>query len=163
MKQSIRTTIATRKSNFLLISSSVSSFNGGGCIIPIRKIMIKAKNHHPVNIIIIIAIHPAYFCLSPFCKLIKGGDLIEGKIKCKIQDAYSMRSTPQVIGAAHDLLSFARSQVEIELNGVGIILFFSQRKIFSYQVPTFKAHLYLFQWIWQVLLLQWFALCLKED
>jgi len=53
------------------------------------------------------------------CKLIKGGDLYEGKIKCKIQDAYSMRSTPQVIGAAHDCLAFARSQVEIELNGVG--------------------------------------------
>jgi len=52
-------------------------------------------------------------------KLIKGGDLYEGKIKCKIQDAYSMRSTPQVIGAAHDCLAFARSQVEIELNGVG--------------------------------------------
>ncbi len=53
------------------------------------------------------------------CKLVKGGDLKEGKIKCKIQDAYSMRSTPQVIGAAHDALSYARSQVEIELNGVG--------------------------------------------
>jgi len=52
-------------------------------------------------------------------KLIKGGDLAEGKIKCKIQDAYSMRSTPQVIGAARDALNYARSQVEIELNGVG--------------------------------------------
>ena len=52
-------------------------------------------------------------------KLIKGGDLAEGKLKCKVQDAYSMRSTPQVIGAAHDALAFARSQVEIELNGVG--------------------------------------------
>jgi histidine ammonia-lyase len=52
-------------------------------------------------------------------KLIEGGDLAEGRIKCKIQDAYSMRSTPQVIGAAHDALAFARSQVEIELNGVG--------------------------------------------
>ena len=30
-----------------------------------------------------------------------------------------MRSTPQVIGAAHDALDYARSQVEIELNGVG--------------------------------------------
>lgn len=30
-----------------------------------------------------------------------------------------MRSTPQVIGAAHDAVDFARSQVEIELNGVG--------------------------------------------
>jgi len=52
-------------------------------------------------------------------KLIKDGDLQEEKIKCKIQDAYSMRSTPQVIGAAHDALAFARLQVEIELNGVG--------------------------------------------
>jgi histidine ammonia-lyase len=52
-------------------------------------------------------------------KLIEGGDLIEEKMKCKIQDAYSMRSTPQVIGTAHDALAYARSQVEIELNGVG--------------------------------------------
>ena len=52
-------------------------------------------------------------------KLIADGDLIEGKMKCKVQDAYSMRSTPQVIGAAHDALEYARSQVEIELNGVG--------------------------------------------
>ena len=52
-------------------------------------------------------------------KLIKDGDLQKEKIKCKVQDAYSMRSTPQVIGAAHDTLAFAQSQVEIELNGVG--------------------------------------------
>ncbi len=52
-------------------------------------------------------------------KCVKGGDLAERKIKCKVQDAYSMRSTPQVIGAAHDALAYARSQVEIELNGVG--------------------------------------------
>ncbi|MBU1011833.1 MAG: aromatic amino acid ammonia-lyase [Bacteroidetes bacterium] len=51
--------------------------------------------------------------------LVKGGDLKEGKVKCKVQDAYSMRSTPQVVGAAHDALAYARSQVEIELNGVG--------------------------------------------
>ena len=30
-----------------------------------------------------------------------------------------MRSTPQVIGAARDCLEYAKSQVEIELNGVG--------------------------------------------
>ncbi|MCP4705907.1 MAG: aromatic amino acid lyase [candidate division Zixibacteria bacterium] len=52
-------------------------------------------------------------------QLVAGGDLAESKIKCKIQDAYSMRSTPQVIGAAFDALNYARSQVEIELNGVG--------------------------------------------
>ncbi|MBI5538487.1 MAG: aromatic amino acid lyase [Bacteroidia bacterium] len=47
------------------------------------------------------------------------GDLLEKRIKVKVQDAYSMRSTPQVIGAAHDAVAWARSQVEIELNGVG--------------------------------------------
>ncbi|MBU1299915.1 MAG: aromatic amino acid ammonia-lyase [Bacteroidetes bacterium] len=50
---------------------------------------------------------------------IKGSDLQTGKIKTKVQDAYSMRSSPQVIGAAHDAIAFAKSQVEIELNGVG--------------------------------------------
>jgi len=52
-------------------------------------------------------------------KLVTGGDLKSGKVKHKVQDAYSMRSTPQVIGSAHDALAYARSQVEIELNGVG--------------------------------------------
>jgi histidine ammonia-lyase len=52
-------------------------------------------------------------------KCINGSDLQTGKLKSKVQDAYSMRSTPQVIGAAHDTVAFAGSQVEIELNGVG--------------------------------------------
>ncbi len=52
-------------------------------------------------------------------KVTAGGDLAEGHLKVKVQDAYSMRSTPQVIGAAHDVLAFARVQVETELNGVG--------------------------------------------
>lgn len=52
-------------------------------------------------------------------KCVEGGDLKEGKIGCKVQDAYSMRSTPQVVGAAHDAIAYAKSQVEIELNGVG--------------------------------------------
>ena len=52
-------------------------------------------------------------------KVVAGGDLAESRIKVKLQDAYSMRSSPQVIGAAHDALAYARSQVEIELNGVG--------------------------------------------
>ena len=52
-------------------------------------------------------------------KCIQGSDLITGKLKTKVQDAYSMRSSPQVIGAAHDVIAFAKSQVEIELNGVG--------------------------------------------
>jgi len=52
-------------------------------------------------------------------KCVEGGDLAEGKLKVRVQDAYSMRSTPQVIGAAHDAWEYAKSQVEIELNGVG--------------------------------------------
>ncbi len=58
-------------------------------------------------------------CAKAIRKLVENGDLVEGKIKCKVQDAYSMRSTPQVIGAAIDALDYGRSQVEIELNGVG--------------------------------------------
>jgi histidine ammonia-lyase len=52
-------------------------------------------------------------------KCIQGSDLLAGKIKTKVQDAYSMRSTPQVIGAAHDAVAYAARQVETELNGVG--------------------------------------------
>lgn len=52
-------------------------------------------------------------------KCIKGSDLQTGKLKIKVQDAYSMRSSPQVIGAAHDAVAYAKEQVEIELNGVG--------------------------------------------
>ncbi|MEO0185689.1 MAG: aromatic amino acid ammonia-lyase [candidate division WOR-3 bacterium] len=52
-------------------------------------------------------------------KCIEGSDLMTGKYKTKVQDAYSMRSSPQVIGAAHDAVRWAREQVEIELNGVG--------------------------------------------
>ena len=52
-------------------------------------------------------------------KCIAGSDLATGRMKTKVQDAYSMRSSPQVIGAAHDAIAYARQQVEIELNGVG--------------------------------------------
>jgi histidine ammonia-lyase len=52
-------------------------------------------------------------------KCVAGSDLVTGKMKVKVQDAYSMRSTPQVIGAAHDAIAYAKSQVQIELNGVG--------------------------------------------
>jgi histidine ammonia-lyase len=51
-------------------------------------------------------------------RMIEGSDLL-GKVKVKVQDAYSMRSTPQVIGAARDHLRWTREQIEIELNGVG--------------------------------------------
>lgn len=51
-------------------------------------------------------------------KVIEDSDLLKG-MKVRVQDAYSMRSTPQVLGAARDHLRWTRSQIEIELNGVG--------------------------------------------
>ena len=51
--------------------------------------------------------------------VIEGSDLLTGKEKVKVQDAYSMRSSPQVIGAARDQLRWTRQQIEIEANGVG--------------------------------------------
>ncbi len=63
-------------------------------------------------------------------KVVDGGDVVLGKAKTKVQDAYSMRSTPQVIGAAHDAVAWARSQVEIELNGVGDNpIFFAEKNL----------------------------------
>lgn len=52
-------------------------------------------------------------------KVVDGSDLLTGKEKVKVQDAYSMRSTPQVLGAARDQVRWTRSQIEIEANGVG--------------------------------------------
>jgi len=52
-------------------------------------------------------------------KIMQESDLLTGKEKVKVQDAYSMRSTPQVIGAARDQLRWTREQIEIEANGVG--------------------------------------------
>ena len=62
--------------------------------------------------------HGAITSAKNLMKVLEGSDLKSGKMKTKVQDAYSMRSTPQVIGAARDAIAYARSQVEIELNGV---------------------------------------------
>ena len=50
---------------------------------------------------------------------LEGSDLTSGAIATHVQDAYSMRSSPQVLGAVHDAVDWARTQVETELNGVG--------------------------------------------
>ncbi len=52
-------------------------------------------------------------------KVMAGSDLQTGKEKVKVQDAYSMRSTPQVHGAVRDQLRWTREQLLIEANGVG--------------------------------------------
>ncbi len=60
----------------------------------------------------------AQTCAANLRQVMDGSDLVTGKLKVKVQDAYSMRSTPQVIGALRDLMAYARAQVETELNGV---------------------------------------------
>ena len=49
-------------------------------------------------------------------RLTAGSELLAAGGK-KVQDAYSLRSTPQVVGAARDALAWSRSMIEIELNG----------------------------------------------
>jgi histidine ammonia-lyase len=60
----------------------------------------------------------AVTCAANLRKVMDGSDLVTGKLKVKVQDAYSMRATPQVIGALRDMMAYARKQFEIELNGV---------------------------------------------
>jgi histidine ammonia-lyase len=60
----------------------------------------------------------AVTCAANLRAVMDGSDLMTGKLKVKVQDAYSMRSTPQVIGALRDALAWTRAQFEIELNGV---------------------------------------------
>ncbi len=55
---------------------------------------------------------------SNLLRLTEGSEVLQRAGK-KVQDAYSLRSTPQVIGAVRDAVVYAREQVEIELNGVG--------------------------------------------
>jgi len=50
-------------------------------------------------------------------RITKGSELLAKIGKKKVQDAYSLRSTPQVTGAARDALKWARSMLEIELGG----------------------------------------------
>jgi histidine ammonia-lyase len=54
-------------------------------------------------------------CAENVRKLTDGSDLLKRPGK-KVQDAYSMRSSPQVVGAAKDALDWSRYMVEIELN-----------------------------------------------
>ncbi len=60
----------------------------------------------------------AITCARNLQQVMAGSDLWTGKLKTKVQDAYSMRSTPQVTGALRDHMAHTRKQFEIELNGV---------------------------------------------
>ena len=60
----------------------------------------------------------AQACAENIRRLTQGSEMLKQPGK-KVQDAYSLRSTPQVVGGAKDSLKWARYMFETELNGVG--------------------------------------------
>jgi len=51
-------------------------------------------------------------------KLLNGSGLAQDKIDGKVQDAYSIRCTPQVHGASRDAINYAEKVIETEMNSV---------------------------------------------
>ncbi len=49
------------------------------------------------------------------CTLLEGSDFMDS-VPEKLQDAYSLRCTPQILGAVRDMLRFVEGQVSIEIN-----------------------------------------------
>ncbi len=88
------------------------------CAMTLEALMANMKPYHPL-LHEIRGFEGAQRAARAIRNVLEGGDVYEGNLKMKVQDAYSMRSAPQVIGAAHDQVRWAKSQVEIELNNVG--------------------------------------------
>lgn len=71
------------------------------------------------------AFHPAVHRMRPYVgarataanlrRLLAGSDWVDS-VPDKVQDAYALRCTPAVLGAARDTLAFALGQVAVELN-----------------------------------------------
>lgn len=73
------------------------------------------------------AFHPAVHALRPYpgaistaadLRALLAGSRLVDSVPGKVQDAYSLRCTPPVLGACRDALAFAQGQVAIELNAV---------------------------------------------
>ncbi len=71
------------------------------------------------------AFHPAVHALRPYrgarataanLRALLAGSSLMDSVPGKVQDAYSLRCTPQVLGASRDHIAFAAAQVGIELN-----------------------------------------------
>jgi histidine ammonia-lyase len=71
------------------------------------------------------AFHPAVHAMRPYTgaihcaanllRLMQGSTLTD-TVKGKVQDAYSLRCTPQILGSARDALSHVHGQILVELN-----------------------------------------------
>jgi histidine ammonia-lyase len=57
-------------------------------------------------------------CAENIRRIVEGSEVLKQKPQ-KVQESYSLRSTPQVVGAVKDTLEFARRMFETEINGVG--------------------------------------------
>jgi histidine ammonia-lyase len=71
------------------------------------------------------AFHPAVHAQRPYpgaqaCAanllVLLEGSLLADSVPDKVQDAYSLRCTPPVLGAVRDALAHARTQIEVEIN-----------------------------------------------
>jgi histidine ammonia-lyase len=63
-------------------------------------------------------------------RITEGSEMLAGIGKKKVQDCYSLRSTPQVVGAARDALKWARTMFEVELHGAADNpVFFPEEKL----------------------------------
>jgi len=51
-------------------------------------------------------------------KMLKGSQMTTVQGEIKVQDAYSLRCTPQVHGASRDAIDFVKNKIEIEMNSV---------------------------------------------
>ena len=62
-------------------------------------------------------------------KVMDGSEILADK-SGKVQDGYSMRCTPQVLGPVQDMLDYARGQVEIEMNsGIDNPIFLVEERV----------------------------------
>lgn len=73
------------------------------------------------------AFHPGVHALRPYpgaitsaarLRALLAGSTLTDSIPDKIQDAYSLRCTPVILGAVRDQLRFAREVVDVEINSV---------------------------------------------
>jgi histidine ammonia-lyase len=71
------------------------------------------------------AFHPAVHAMRPYpgaihcaanLRLLLAGSTLTDTIDGKVQDAYSLRCTPQIIGSARDALTHVQAQIQVELN-----------------------------------------------
>ncbi|HNQ42981.1 MAG TPA: histidine ammonia-lyase [Candidatus Cloacimonadota bacterium] len=79
--------------------------------------------------------HPGQMTVAANIRnLIQGSKLRESHLNCgNVQDAYSLRCTPQVHGAVRDALQYARNVLEIEINSAtdNPLIFPDEQKVIS--------------------------------